>query len=150
MQYLKSEQFLFSSPFLLFSVFKISGVCYVFYIVIFSSCPWIMVYVASHLTTTVSDFISDFNRSIPKNGQIMSLFLIQMLSNVSFLFMPKEDKIFWHSTTSGELSLKDGYSHTSSAWHNISWAKVICNQDIPPSKSLHAWRLMQDIIPTRA
>jgi uncharacterized Tic20 family protein len=30
----------------------------------------------------------------------------------------------------------------------LSWAKSVCCKDVPPSRSLLAWRLMHDKIPT--
>jgi len=54
----------------------------------------------------------------------------------------------WKHSSSGELSLIDVYLFKSHHLPTLHWAKTICHKDIPPSKSLVAWRLMQEKLPT--
>jgi len=58
-----------------------------------------------------------------------------------------EDKLMWTPSHSGQLCFKEAYLFKTRVGHHLSWAKVIWSSDIPPFKSMLAWRLMQDIIP---
>lgn len=51
-------------------------------------------------------------------------------------------------TTNGDLSLRDSYSFIKQPSTAFQWAKHIWSLDIPPSKSLVAWRVIHDKIPT--
>jgi ribonuclease HI len=46
------------------------------------------------------------------------------------------------------LQLKEAYLFISHTWQELHWAKIIWCADIPPSKSLFVWRLMNDKVPT--
>ncbi|PNX60119.1 GDSL esterase/lipase [Trifolium pratense] len=52
-----------------------------------------------------------------------------------------EDCIVWNSSKSGNLSLKEAYEFKSATSVQVHWASNIWSNDMPPSKSLVAWRL---------
>jgi len=60
----------------------------------------------------------------------------------------KKDLLLWNHTTHGEMELKNAYAFTIQPQPDLLWAKIIWSPDIPPLKSLSAWRLMHDKIPT--
>ena len=61
----------------------------------------------------------------------------------------KEDKFIWKGSHDGNLTFKEAYLfHSRDQTQNTSWAKLIWNPVIPPSKSLLLWRILLDKIPT--
>jgi ribonuclease HI len=74
--------------------------------------------------------------------------LSQLLEQVSIPLEQKPDKLIWKNSDSGDLSLKQAYSFKAHQYPSLHWAKAIWSQDIPPSKSLLAWRLMHGKLPT--
>lgn len=69
------------------------------------------------------------------------------MQQVTIYVQSKEDELVWDSSTNGSLSLKGAYIFKASSVQPIHWAKSIWSPNIPPSKSLLAWRLMHDKIP---
>jgi len=59
----------------------------------------------------------------------------------------KPDKLVWVNSTSGDLTLKEAYLFKEHHNQTIEWAITIWCSDIPPSKSLIAWRIMHDKMP---
>lgn len=59
-----------------------------------------------------------------------------------------EDKLIWNQNAKGILSLSDAYVFKKQSTVNLHWDKNIWCIDIPPSKSLIAWRLLHDKMPT--
>jgi len=67
------------------------------------------------------------------------------------LTIPKvdvEDKRIWKASIFGELSFKEAYLYKSPISQHFEWAKKVWSADISPSKSLLAWRLMHNKLPT--
>jgi ribonuclease HI len=60
----------------------------------------------------------------------------------------KADFLAWNDSDSGNLSLKQAYLFKDHPLPQLHWAKVLWCKDIPPSKSLVAWRLMHNKLPT--
>ncbi|PNX55100.1 ribonuclease H [Trifolium pratense] len=48
----------------------------------------------------------------------------------------------------GDLQLKEAYQFKHQQYQDLLWAKIIWSPDIPPSKSLLAWRLMHEKVLT--
>jgi hypothetical protein len=66
---------------------------------------------------------------------------------VNKIHIPLEDKpgsLIWRLADSGDLSLKTAFLFKSHLSPQLHWAKSIWSNDIPPSKSAVAWRLMHD------
>jgi len=59
-----------------------------------------------------------------------------------------EDQLIWKHVSNGQLTLKDAYSFKKHPAPKKHWVSTIWCKDIPPSKSLLAWRIMHDKVPT--
>jgi ribonuclease HI len=62
--------------------------------------------------------------------------------------MIKDDGLVWKHNSTGTLSLNDAFEFKRTHLPKLDWTKSIWSSDIPPSKSLLAWRLMHDKLPT--
>jgi hypothetical protein len=102
----------------------------------------------SHLSSKVQDFITDFQWSIPTTVRAKFPQLGPILDKICIPKVPLEDRFVWKHSNTGCLTLKDAFCHKSSIGQNMHWAGIIWSIDIPPSKSLMAWRLMHDKLPT--
>jgi len=78
----------------------------------------------------------------------MSPTLLNLVRNITIPIVSLEDKLVWQPSTSGEMSLKYTFLHKANEGKKIGWAKLICKAWYSTIKSLLAWRLMHDIIPT--
>jgi hypothetical protein len=96
----------------------------------------------------VHDFIVDFHLYIPMELQLEFPSLLPYLHNVSIPLGDKEDKLIWKHSSSGTLSLKNVYNFQKPPGQLCSWAKLIWNSVISPSKSLLLWRLLHNKLPT--
>jgi len=101
-----------------------------------------------HLTATVSDFIRDSKWSIPISVQSAFPTLRQIVSQVTIPFEDRHDRLVWINNNSGDMTFKDAFLYKCKPGATIKWAKSIWCPDIPPSKSMLVWRLMQDKLPT--
>jgi hypothetical protein len=70
------------------------------------------------------------------------------LNQVSIPIEDKNDKILWMHATSGDLSLKKAYQHFTPSGNIVSWAKLLWNLAIHPSKSFMVWRLLHNKLAT--
>jgi len=62
--------------------------------------------------------------------------LKQKLSSTTIPLIPKDDKLIWKNSHDGSLTFKDAYIfHASNHSRSLSWAKMIWNVSIAPSKS---------------
>jgi hypothetical protein len=104
--------------------------------------------IVAQLSSRVSDFITDHKWCIPSTLQAMFPHLIQVLDQIVIPKVHLEDKLVWKHTSTGCMSLKEAYFHKSQPGQRIHWAKNIWSPDIPPSKSMMAWRFMHDRLPT--
>jgi ribonuclease HI len=100
------------------------------------------------LQARVSDFIRNFQWCIPWQLQTLFPNLKQLVEQVTIPKDVKPDKLVWTDSTSGDLTLKDAYLLKANQLQGTHWAKSIWCRDIPPSKSLIAWRIMHDKMPT--
>jgi hypothetical protein len=74
--------------------------------------------------------------------------LSSIISQVHIPLEETNDKFIWKHTDDGELTLKQAYDVKLPPVQELHWAKLIWNSDIPPSKSMLAWRLMHEKLPT--
>ncbi|XP_024636247.1 uncharacterized protein [Medicago truncatula] len=100
------------------------------------------------LKSRVSDYIQNYQWNIPWQLQTLFPNLKNLVEQVTIPVVHKCDKLVWTNSASGDLSLKEAYLFKSQHIQNIHWAKTIWSKDIPPSKSLIAWRIMHDKMPT--
>jgi ribonuclease HI len=100
------------------------------------------------LSAKVSDFIVNGQWSIPTQLSSMFSSLSSIISTVSIPMESTQDTFIWKHTDNGDLELKQAYDFKLAQVQELHWARLIWNADIPPSKSLLAWRLMHDKLPT--
>jgi hypothetical protein len=100
------------------------------------------------LSSKVSDFIVNGQWSIPTQLSNMFPTLSSIISQVHIPLEETNDKFIWKHTDDGELTLKQAYDFKLPPVQELHWAKLIWNSDIPPSKSMLAWRLMHEKLPT--
>lgn len=74
--------------------------------------------------------------------------LQQKLDLVTIPLSQKEDKLIWKKSHDGDLTFKEAYLFHKNNSQNITWAKLIWNKAIPPSKSQLMWRILLDKMPT--
>jgi hypothetical protein len=104
--------------------------------------------ILSNLHSTVSDFIVDQHWHIPWQLQQLFPSLMSHVNKISIPVVQKNDLLLWKHTNNGDLSLKDAYQFISPDVQKLSWAKLIWNNAIPPSKSFMMWRLVYNRMPT--
>jgi len=105
-------------------------------------------HIHNSLTSRVSDYMIEDQWIIPWQLQLQYPSLRQIVEKIVIPFEPKPDKLMWHNTKSGDLSLKEAYQLKDSHANKLHWASTIWSIDIPPSRSLVAWRIMHDKMPT--
>ncbi|GAU47353.1 hypothetical protein TSUD_190190 [Trifolium subterraneum] len=98
------------------------------------------------LPSKVSDILLNHSWNIPADLDNLFAALKTFVRQVTLSNQNVPDKLIWKHNTSGELSMKDAYEFKRLKAPQKSWAKIIWCMEIPPSKSLLAWRLMQDKI----
>jgi hypothetical protein len=74
--------------------------------------------------------------------------LSSIVHNVTIPLEEYHDKLLWKHSDNGDLELKQAYTFKMQQYQVLHWAKLIWNPSIPPSKSLFAWRLMHNKVPT--
>jgi len=105
-------------------------------------------FLASNLTAKVCDFIRNYKWYFPLVVQQLFPAITVIAQKVTIPKVDLEDKLLWTPSHSGQLSFKESHLFKTHGGQQLNWAKVIWSPDIPPSKSMLAWRLMQDKIPT--
>ncbi|KAK2417490.1 hypothetical protein QL285_039786 [Trifolium repens] len=105
-------------------------------------------HISQVLTSTVSDYIYNGQWNIPLQLSQHYNALRFLVEQVTIPTVPSRDKLLWKHTDSGELQLSDAYSFKLQPLQDLLWAKFIWCPDIPPSKSIFAWRLMHNKVPT--
>jgi hypothetical protein len=95
-----------------------------------------------------NDYIHNLEWNIPQ--EITSLFpeVRWMFMQETIPFEETDDKLVWKHNPNGVLRLCDSYDFLNQPSATFHWAKHIWNKDIPPSKSLLAWRVIHDRLPT--
>ncbi|CAJ2642122.1 unnamed protein product [Trifolium pratense] len=100
------------------------------------------------LPSKVSDIIHDQKWNIPFHLELLFPTLKNIVQKVTLPVEPLEDQLCWNNDSSGVLTMKDAYDFKRLHFPVKAWAKTIWCKEVPPSKSLLVWRLMQDKIPT--
>jgi len=104
--------------------------------------------VMSNFSSSLNDYILNGHWHFPSN--LIHLFptLRNLAAQVIIPLQDKADTLVWNHTPSGMLTLKDAYEYKRHHPPKTLWAKSIWSKDIPPTKSLLAWRIMHDKVPT--
>jgi len=102
----------------------------------------------SNLNATVSDFIVNSQWSIPFLVLLSFPEVKYLAEQITIPIEESEDKLLWMKSNNGNLCFKEAFLFKYGTGQNINWAKTLWRPDIPPSKSLHVWRLMHNKIPT--
>jgi ribonuclease HI len=102
----------------------------------------------NNLQAKVADFIQGSQWFIPVEIDLMFPLVKQLVNNIQIPLEDKPDLIIWRLADSGDLSLKAAFQFKCHSSPQLHWAKIVWSNDIPPSKSLVAWRLMHDKLPT--
>ncbi|CAJ2659028.1 unnamed protein product [Trifolium pratense] len=105
-------------------------------------------HISQNLTSTVSDYIYNGEWYLPQQLPQHFNALSSLVHQVTIPIEPSKDKLLWKHTDTGDMQLADAYSFNLQQLQDLHWAKVIWNSTIPPSKSLLAWRLMHNKMPT--
>jgi hypothetical protein len=100
------------------------------------------------LPLKVSDIIQNQKWHIPPYLSNLFPILPSLVQQVVLPIEPLPDVLVWSGNDNGLLSLKDAYNFKRKHFLVLSWAKVIWCIDVPPSRSLLAWRIMLDKLPT--
>ncbi|GAU38423.1 hypothetical protein TSUD_396030 [Trifolium subterraneum] len=108
---------------------------------------WLLEHVRHLLTSTVSDYINNGHWTFPPE-MFHHFNVINLVQQVTIPLVACQDKLLWKHTDTGDLQLKEAYFFKLQQFQDLHWAKSIWSSDIPPSKSILAWRLMHDKVPT--
>ncbi|MCI15117.1 ribonuclease H protein, partial [Trifolium medium] len=71
-----------------------------------------------------------------------------LVQQITLSVEPVDDLLVWKSSSNGILTLKIAYDFKRHHFPKMDWAKSIWCREIPPSRSLLAWRVMLDKVPT--
>ncbi|PNY03176.1 ribonuclease H [Trifolium pratense] len=100
------------------------------------------------LHTKVKEMIQNHQWHIPPEIEVRFPNLMHMLEHITIPLEDKPDSLAWKHSDSGDLTLRQAYLFKDHQLPQLQWAKTIWCKDIPPSKSLVAWRLMHRKLPT--
>ncbi|CAJ2635999.1 unnamed protein product [Trifolium pratense] len=100
------------------------------------------------LHTKVKEMIQNHQWHIPPEIEVRFPNLMHMLEHITIPLEDKPDSLAWKHSDSGDLTLRQAYLFKDHQLPQLQWAKTIWCKDIPPSKSLVAWRLMHCKLPT--
>jgi ribonuclease HI len=100
------------------------------------------------LTSSVSDYIHNGQWNIPFDLHLNFPNLNNLVQQVTLPLEEQEDSLQWKHSQGGDLQLKEAYSFKHHHFQELSWAKLIWNVDVPPSKSMFVWRMMHGKVPT--
>ncbi|RHN73363.1 putative ribonuclease H-like domain, ankyrin repeat-containing domain-containing protein [Medicago truncatula] len=98
--------------------------------------------------SSVNSYISNNQWSIPQSLTQVFPSLRNLVHQVTLPMHDQDDGLVWKHNPTGTLSLKDAFEFKRKHLPKLNWTKSIWSSDIPPSKSLLAWRLMHDKLPT--
>jgi hypothetical protein len=103
--------------------------------------------IGQFLSSTVSDYIHNGQWVLPPQLTQMFSTLSSIIHKVTIPLEDSNDSLLWKHSDSGDLELKQAYSFKVQQYQDLFWAKLIWLPEIPPSKSLLAWRLMHQKVP---
>jgi hypothetical protein len=103
-------------------------------------------HISKNLISSVNDFILNGQWCIPIQLSQRFTNLSSLVQQVTIPLEPSQDILLWKHTDSSELHLADAYNFHSTQFQDLEWSKFLWSPDIPPSKSLLAWRLMHNKI----
>lgn len=101
-----------------------------------------------HYPKMLSDYVSNYKWTFPADLIQEYPILRNLAAQVTLPTQSNIDKLVWKHVGNGILTLKEAYNFKKHCFPKVSWAKFIWSKDIPPSKSLLAWRLMLNKLPT--
>jgi len=104
--------------------------------------------ISMHLSAKVLEFIIDSHCHIPMFVWKACPGISQLAMQVTLPKSPQQGCLMWKATSNEDLTFKDAYLFKARTGQKIHWAKLAWSQGIPPSKSLFAWRVMHDRVPT--
>ncbi|GAU41182.1 hypothetical protein TSUD_89780 [Trifolium subterraneum] len=105
-------------------------------------------HISQSLTSSVSDYIFNGQWNLPPHLSQHYNTISYLVQQVIIPIEPSHDKLLWKQTDSGDLKLSDAYLFKVPQFQDLHWAKVIWSPDIPPSKSLLVWRIMDNKVST--
>jgi hypothetical protein len=105
-------------------------------------------HISKNLVSSISDFILNGQWHIPPQLSQRFNNLSLLVQQVTIPLEPTQDLLLWKHSDSGEFHLADAYKFISPQFQDLDWSKFLWSPDIPPSKSLLAWRLMHNKMPT--
>ncbi|KAK2382442.1 hypothetical protein QL285_069977 [Trifolium repens] len=100
------------------------------------------------LPQKVSDLIQNQQWSIPPFLEDFCPGITNLVQQIYLPVDPQPDVLVWKGTDNGSLTLKEAYDFKRHQFPILSWAKIIWCADVPPSRSILAWRIMLDKVPT--
>lgn len=72
----------------------------------------------------------------------------QLIHKVSIPRIDQKHQLRWRHTSTGDLLMKEAYEFKNQQLQTLHWVKCIWSKDIPPARSLFAWRFMHNKVPT--
>jgi len=104
--------------------------------------------VTASLAMKVSDCISNGNWCIPEFVVHKDVELALQISNITLPMVGISDKLCWTAAFDGELTNKIAFKSLNGSGQKVSWASLLWNTYIPPSRSFIPWRLLHMKLPT--
>jgi len=96
----------------------------------------------------VSDCIEERNWIIPEYIWNRDAELAVKILKITLLVDDIPDKLIWKHAMDGNLTHKMAYDFMNGAGPNVSWAKLLWNSYIPPSRAFITWRVLHNKLPT--
>ncbi|GAU51216.1 hypothetical protein TSUD_11730 [Trifolium subterraneum] len=100
------------------------------------------------LKAKVKHFIDNHAWNIPACLLLAYPDLHSLTANITIPLRDNVDRRCWKHSHDGDLTMKDSYCFHCITGQQFNWSKIVWNIDIPPSKSMVAWRSLQNKLPT--
>jgi len=95
----------------------------------------------------VRDYIIDHRWNLPTDFVFQFPHIWNLVQQVTIPEEDIEDELVWLESSNGKLSFKDAYIFIDTPSQCLQWARCVWSPNIPPSKSLLVWRVMNDKVP---
>ena len=92
----------------------------------------------------VRDYIIDHRWNLPTDFAFQFPHIWNLVQQVTIPEEDIEDELVWLESSNGKLSFKDAYIFIDTPSQCLQWARCVWSPNIPPSKSLLVWRVMND------